>query len=125
MNLDLDNNDHRLNKRKLLLFSKILLMNGIIDKEIDDVEDDHCFEDECVQEDLLERFKEEICEVFTKRKQQDVIFERYGLDGSGPKNLQEVADIHGLTRERIRQIEHQVLRRLRGNKKLRKYKGEY
>jgi len=37
---------------------------------------------------------------------------RYGLDGEEPKTLSEVGKAVGLTRERVRQIEHQSLERL-------------
>lgn len=47
-------------------------------------------------------------------RQRLVIEARYGLEGEGPKSLQEVVGIAGTqTRERVRQIEAQALRRLR------------
>jgi RNA polymerase primary sigma factor len=38
---------------------------------------------------------------------------RYGLDGAGPLTLKEIGEKIGLTRERVRQIEHEALGRLR------------
>lgn len=38
---------------------------------------------------------------------------RYGLDGENPLTLKEIGQKIGLTRERVRQIEHETLRRLR------------
>ncbi len=37
---------------------------------------------------------------------------RYGLDGDRPRTLDEVGQTFGITRERVRQIEHQGLRKL-------------
>jgi RNA polymerase primary sigma factor len=38
---------------------------------------------------------------------------RYGLDGEDPMTLKEIGERIGLTRERVRQIEHEALGRLR------------
>ena len=38
---------------------------------------------------------------------------RYGLDGQDPMTLKQIGQTIGLTRERVRQIEHQALRKLR------------
>ncbi|SCF17792.1 RNA polymerase primary sigma factor [Micromonospora viridifaciens] len=42
-----------------------------------------------------------------------VICQRYGLDDDQPRTLDEIGKKHGLTRERIRQIESEALRKLR------------
>lgn len=38
---------------------------------------------------------------------------RYGLDGNDPMTLKEIGEEIGLTRERVRQIEHEALKQLR------------
>jgi RNA polymerase primary sigma factor len=46
-------------------------------------------------------------------KQRAVLAARFGLDGGGPKTLEDIGKELELTRERIRQIESAALRRLR------------
>jgi RNA polymerase primary sigma factor len=46
-------------------------------------------------------------------REQGVLELRYGLDGKPPRTLDEVGRTFGVTRERIRQIENQSLKRLR------------
>lgn len=48
-----------------------------------------------------------------KPKEQEVILLRYGLKDGQPKTLEEIGDIFGVTRERIRQIESKALAKLR------------
>jgi RNA polymerase primary sigma factor len=47
-------------------------------------------------------------------RERGVLELRYGLDGKPPRTLDEVGRTYGVTRERIRQIENQGLKRLRG-----------
>lgn len=42
-----------------------------------------------------------------------IIRDRFGFDGGGPRTLTEVAELHGTTRERVRQIEAKALVQLR------------
>jgi RNA polymerase nonessential primary-like sigma factor len=46
-------------------------------------------------------------------KQREVVSRRYGLRGFDPSTLEEVAAVMGVTRERVRQIQMETLRRLR------------
>ena len=52
-----------------------------------------------------------------KLKEQDVIALRYGLADNIPRTLNEVGNIFGITRERVRQIEAQAFSKLRFIKK--------
>src|SRR5215203_5122677 len=45
-------------------------------------------------------------------REREVLALRYGLDGSDPKTLEDIGRRLGLTRERVRQIELETLRRL-------------
>ena len=46
-------------------------------------------------------------------KQREVVTRRFGLDGQGISTLEEVGKSIGVTRERVRQIQMEALRRLR------------
>ena len=48
-------------------------------------------------------------------KEQKVIIMRYGLDDNKEKTLQEIGNILGLTRERVRQIQNKSLDRIKRN----------
>ncbi len=48
-----------------------------------------------------------------KDNEQEVIRQRFGLDGGEPQTLEEIGKIFGLTRERVRQIESSALIKLR------------
>ena len=55
-------------------------------------------------------------------RQERILRLRYGLEDGEPHTLKEIADKFGLTRERIRQIEGEALRRLRHPSRSRKLK---
>jgi RNA polymerase primary sigma factor len=48
------------------------------------------------------------------RREREVLELRYGLDGHEPMTLEEVGQAFGVTRERIRQIENNTLKKLKG-----------
>jgi RNA polymerase primary sigma factor len=54
----------------------------------------------------------ELLENFDERASK-ILKLRYGLDGQDPMTLKEIGQQIGLTRERVRQIEHEALRKLR------------
>ena len=73
---------------------------------------------------IHEMLKEEIGDVLltlTEREEQ-VLRLRFGLDDGYPKTLEEVGQMFGVTRERIRQIEAKALRKLRHPSRSRKLK---
>lgn len=74
---------------------------------------------------IHEMLKEEIGDVLltlTEREEQ-VLRLRFGLDDGSPKTLEEVGQMFGVTRERIRQIEAKALRKLRHPSRSRKLKN--
>jgi RNA polymerase primary sigma factor len=72
---------------------------------------------------LLKEQLEEVLDTLTGREQQ-VLKLRFGLDDGRARTLEEVGQVFGVTRERIRQIEAKALRKLRHpsrSKKLKDY----
>jgi len=57
-------------------------------------------------------------------KQEKAIRLRFGLDGAPPMSLAEAAEVMGLSRERIRQLEKKAMRYLFRNEKLRRWLKE-
>ena len=75
-----------------------------------------------------EMLKDEISEVLETltEREEKVIRLRFGLEDGKPRTLEEVGQMFGVTRERIRQIEAKALRKLRHpsrSRKLRDYMG--
>lgn len=50
----------------------------------------------------------------TERERQILVL-RFGLDDGSPKTLEEIAEMFDVTRERIRQIQEEALKKMRGN----------
>jgi RNA polymerase primary sigma factor len=56
-------------------------------------------------------------------RERQVLEMRYGLDGGEPRTLDEVGRAFNVTRERVRQIEHQSLRKLQALAEAQKLRG--
>ena len=72
---------------------------------------------------LLKEQLEDVLDTLTDREEK-VLRLRFGLDDGRPRTLEEVGQVFGVTRERIRQIEAKALRKLRHpsrSKKLKDY----
>ena len=67
-------------------------------------------EDAVSERQSLRLLKEELTEL--DQRQQDIIRMRFGIDRPGDMTLEEIGEIYGVTRERIRQIEAKSLQRL-------------
>ena len=78
--------------------------------------------DEMTTRHLVRSSIEEALSSLTPR-QERVLRLRYGLEDGEPHTLREIGDKFGLTRERIRQIEREALRRLRHPSRSRKLIG--
>ena len=64
---------------------------------------------------MAESLREQIERTLTTLtdKERNVIVHYFGLSGTQPKSLEDIADQFHLTTERVRQIKEQALRRLR------------
>ena len=60
----------------------------------------------------LKQYLEEIIQSLNPRE-QFIIINRFGLNGVEKKTLEEIGELEGVTRERIRQIEAKAMRKLR------------
>ncbi len=78
-------------------------------------------EDSIINE-MLKNDLNQMLGTLTEREEK-VIRLRFGLDDGKPKTLEEVGQLFGVTRERIRQIEAKTLRKLRHPSRSRKLKG--
>lgn len=56
-------------------------------------------------------------------KEERVVRQRFGLDGSDPKTLKEIGEMMNLSRERIRQIEAQALGKMHRSHKCQQLRG--
>lgn len=52
-------------------------------------------------------------------REKGVLVYRFGLDGAAPLTLEEVGEIYGVTRERIRQLEAKAIRKIKYSRKRR------
>ena len=77
------------------------------------------------QEVISNVLKDEVNELLEKTnllpKEKDIIKLRYGFDNSIPKSLEEIANMYGLSRERIRQLESRAIRKLRNSKLIKSF----
>jgi len=74
---------------------------------------------ETFRELLIQEIRKTLKERLTPRERR-VLELRYGLDGNPPKTLDEVGEIFGISRERVRQIQKEALEKLRGSEVLQK-----
>ena len=90
------------------------------DAIVDLIDDNKYEQPEKVAENV--NLKEIINEVLYKLKpiERDVINRHFGLNGKKPLTLKEIGEKHNLTKERIRQIEHAALDKLKDPMKKRK-----
>ncbi len=123
-NLNFDKLDNlNIGKTKIAYYLKLIISMGLIETISNELPDENDMEDFITTDIVMKHFIKDVDKVLDDR-QRLIIHERYGLDNDKPQFLETVGQHHGVTRERVRQIEAKALRRLRRNENIRKYKGE-
>lgn len=74
--------------------------------------DDSLRPDENLMEQSLKEEVQQGLSILSPRE-VEVLSSYYGLNGHKPLNLEEIGELYGLTRERVRQIKERAIRRLR------------
>ena len=59
------------------------------------------------------------------QREMTIITLRFGLNGEGPRTLEETGKILGITRERVRQIQEKAIQKLRELQQLSEYQEQY
>jgi len=113
-------------KKTILLLLKasveLLSLNTPISEDADELGEFVCYdEDESVEEkfetqELLLKLNKLINEAKLTERELDILKSRFGFGDNKPKSLEEIGKKYNLTRERIRQIENDLLCKLRKTK---------
>lgn len=121
-NLNFDKTDNlNLGKTKIYQFLKMAINLGLIENISDDMSEKTNMEDEITSKIFFESFIDDVDLVLKDDRQRKIIHQRYGFDNDNPNTLDEVAKVHKITKERVRQIEAKSLRYLRRSEKIRNY----
>ena len=79
---------------------------------IDMLDSGYSLEEEAINE-LRKKEIDDLIESLNNEREKEIIRLRFGFVDGYPKTLEEVGQIYGVTRERIRQIEAKALRKIR------------
>ncbi len=112
----------RLSKKKVGIVTKAIRVNNLTPHSDGDDEDGGMLDDLLtddrsrapddlmIEADDMTRILDSLERL--EARETAVIRLRFGLDGDGPKTLREIGETLGLTRERVRQLEHGALMKL-------------
>lgn len=78
--------------------------------------------EEIENDSVIQAFSKLLDEMKLSERQKDIIMRRLGLGPNGVETLEMIASDYGLTRERIRQIQDQVIKRIQNPKYIKRMK---
>lgn len=124
-NLNFDKlDDLNIGKTKIADYLRLIINMGLMEPISNELPTTNDMEDSITTDIVMKHFIEDVDTILDDR-QRSIIHERYGLDNGKPQFLETVGQHHGLTRERVRQIEAKALRKLRCRRDFaNKYKEE-
>lgn len=123
-NLNFDKmDDLNLGKTKIYAYLRLIINLGLVESISNEYVDNN-IEDNILRDIVMEHFIQDVDQALTDERARQIIHERYGLDDNRPLYLETIGKLHGLTRERVRQIEAKTIMKLRRNSNIRKYESE-
>jgi len=104
-------------------FSINMLIDCENTTELEDflIDDGSCFEEDVEKRELPEQIRTLFLNVNLNEREIDILTRRFGLNGDEPQTLESIGKIHGVCRERIRQVEQKALKKLRQTSHIRNF----
>ena len=103
------------------LNSKVAYSNEETEKELQEfIPDEFNIENQVLDREFLDGAVNIMQKILNDRLLMILIF-RWGLDGEDPQTLEEIGNIMGLTKERIRQLQEKAIKKLNKNRALKAY----
>ena len=125
LSLELNISKEEIEKIEKMNYNPISLETPINDGDrflIDTIEDSELTEEEVMKKTLNEEIIQLLKKCNLNEKEINIIKLRFGLDDKKVMTLEEVGKIYGVGRERIRQIENKILKKIRNNNYTKSFK---
>lgn len=125
LSLELNISKEEIERIEKMNYNPISLETPINDGDrflIDTVEDSELTEEEVMKKTLNEEIIQLLKKCNLNEKEINIIKLRFGLDDKKVMTLEEVGKIYGVGRERIRQIENKILKKIRNNNYTKSFK---
>jgi len=116
--------DLNIGKKKINDYLRFIINKGLVEPITNELLDENNIENNILRNMILEQFIEDVDQVFMDERMKQIIHERFGLDGEDCLSFDDVGKIHGITSQRVIQVEGKALRKLRYRRNIRKYEEE-